>query len=182
MITMMKQKGNPFVTLAILLVLIVSLVSFSSCHGEKKLRTGDKAPDFQLKGLMGGKYKLSNYKGKLVHVHFWADWCPLCHEEFDKMEIAYKRLKKTYPDFEFLGINVDQPLVHVEEFIKMHNVTFPILLDVGSKVARSYYLKGIPCNFFVGRDGRIENILLGWVDEQYLEKTITRMTPGQGEN
>ena len=91
------------------------------------------------------------------------------------METAYRTLKKKNPDFEILGVNVDQHRVHVEEFIKMHSTTFPILLDVGAKIARSYRVKGLPCNFFIGRDGKIKDILMGWVDEEYLEQSIRKM-------
>lgn len=151
------------------------LVVIASCHGEGGPRSGSKAPDFELRDLQGKTHRLSDYQGKMVHLHFWADWCPRCHEEFDNMGNAYKKLKKMYPDFEILAVNVDQPLVHVEEFIKKHETKFPVLLDVGSKVARTYGLIGIPCNFLIGRDGKIKDVLLGWVDEPYLEKSLKKI-------
>lgn len=148
------------------------VLALASCDGDNGPRVGKPAIDFQVMDLQGKAHRLGDYRGKMVHLHFWADWCPRCHEEFDDMGGAYRRLKQRYPDFEILGVNVDQPQVHVEEFIKMHDVEFPILLDVGSQVARSYGIKGIPCNFLIDRDGKIRDILMGWVDEEYLENSL----------
>jgi len=161
------------------LLLLGVLAATAACQGGDGPRTGGKALDFALKDLEGRTHQLSDYRGKMVHLHFWADWCPRCHEEFDNMGGAYRRLKTIYPDFEILGVNVDQPLVHVEEFLKMHVIDFPILLDTGSQVARSYGIKGIPCNFLIGRDGKIEDVLLGWVDEEYLENSLRNLS-GRG--
>lgn len=152
--------------------LILALFSILSCQKGKTIKVGDEAFDFKLADLKGRTYQLRDYKGTLVHLHFWADWCPRCHEEFDKMEIAYRRLKKANPDFEILAVNVDQHRVHVEEFAKKHDVTFSILLDAGAKVARSYGVKGLPCNFLIGRDLKVKELILGWIDEKYLEKSI----------
>jgi len=152
--------------------LFLVIISTLSCQGEKGIKPGEKALDFQLKDLKGRSYSLKDYTGTLVHLHFWADWCPRCHEEFDKMEMAYRRLKKANPDFEILAVNVDQHRVHIEEFAKKHDVTFPILLDIGAKVARAYGVKGLPSNFLIGGDLKVKEIILGWIDEKYLEKSI----------
>lgn len=159
----------------VLLIAGVVLLATACRSSDGTLRVGEEAIDFELRDLEGEMHRLSDYEGRNIHLHFWADWCPLCHKEFDDMVGAYGRLKEKYPDFEILGVNVDQPLVHVEEFIKMHDVAFPILLDVGSQVARSYGIKGIPCNFLIGRDGKIKDVLLGWVDEEYLEESLRKI-------
>ncbi|HET56985.1 MAG TPA: redoxin domain-containing protein [Deltaproteobacteria bacterium] len=174
---MMKQTRN--IKRGVLLVLLIATAVFVvvACKGggDGTLRVGQKAIDFELRDLDGTMHRLSDYRGRRIHLHFWADWCPLCHKEFEDMGNVYKELKKKYPDFEILGVNVDQPTVHVEEFIKKHQVEFPILLDVGSKVARAYGLKGIPCNFLVGRDGKIKDVLLGWVNEEYMKESLRKL-------
>lgn len=165
----------------LLTMVALFLLALASCNGEDGPRIGKQTIDFQLRDLKGESHKLSDYRGRIVHLHFWADWCPRCHEEFDDMGGAYQRLKQKYPDFEILGVNVDQPQVHVEEFVKMHDTQFPILLDAGSQVARSYGIKGIPCNFLIDRDGKIRDILMGWVDEEYLEKGLESMESISGQ-
>lgn len=156
----------------LLSVLILVIIFILSCQKGGTIKVGEEALDFQLMDFKGRSYHLKDYKGTLVHLHFWADWCPRCHEEFDKMEMAYRRLKKANPDFEILAVNVDQHRVHVEEFTKKHEVTFPVLLDVGAKVSRGYGVKGLPCNFLIGKDLKVKEVILGWIDEKYLEKSI----------
>ncbi len=151
------------------------LIGMFSCGGGKGVKIGQQALDFELQDLQGKTYRLSDYRGQIVHLHFWADWCPRCDEEFDRMERAYKDLKEAHPDFEILAVNVDQPRVHVEEFVKRHGVTFPVLLDVGAKVARSYGVKGLPCNFLIDKNGVVREVILGWIDEEYLAESIEKI-------
>jgi len=160
------------------LVLLLLLVAVG-CGERNPASVGKTAPDFQLTGLDGKTYRLSSFKGKLVHLHFWAEWCPRCHEEFDVLGKVYPELKKKYPDFEILGVNVDQPKVHVEDFVRKHPVGFPILLDKGAKVARTYHVRGLPTNFLIGKDGKIREVILGWIDADYLRRSLKRyLRPG----
>lgn len=149
-------------------------IALAGCGEKNPAGVGKKAIDFQLPGLDGKVYRLSDYRGKLVHLHFWAEWCPRCHEEFDVLGKVYPELKRKYPDFEILSVNVDQPKVHVENFIRKHPVGFPVLLDKGAKVARAYHVKGLPTNFLIGKDGKIKEVILGWIDAKYLTQSLAR--------
>lgn len=142
------------------------------------LQTGQPAPDFTLNTVDGNTVKLSDYKGKVVMVNFWASWCEPCRQEMPDIEKAYV----TYKDqgFVVLGVNINEKNVPIQGFVNQYGLTFPILMDHDSKVAVDLYrVKPIPTSFFVDRDGilrqtaempmsltNIENILGSLLEEQ----------------
>ena len=97
------------------------------------------SPDFELPTLAGGKVKLSQYRGKVVFINFWATWCGTCEVEMPSMEKLYRKFKDH--GFEMLTISVDKDQTLIEPFMKKFNLTFPVLLDPESIVAKRVYLK-----------------------------------------
>lgn len=114
------------------------------------------APDFELQDLKGTNVKLSQFRGdRPVMLYFWATWCPSCLSI--KPHIAKVREKVTEKEMEILGINVGEgdSLEKVKRYQDGHPVTWPILYDTGSKVARTYKVQGIPMFVLVNKEGMI---------------------------
>lgn len=129
------------------------------------------APSFELESLTGGKLNLLNYRGKVVFINFWATWCSTCEVEMPSMEKLYQRFKDH--GFEMLTISVDKDPSLIEPFMKKYNLTFPVLLDPDSDVAKKKYkTTGVPETFIVNREGIIVFKKIGpddWATDEMME-------------
>lgn len=126
------------------------------------------APDFSIPTLTGGNIKLSDYRGKVVFINFWATWCATCKVEMPSMEKLYQRFKDQ--GFEMLTVSVDKDQALIQPFMKEYNLSFPVLLDPESQVAkRKYKTTGVPETFIVNREGIIVHKAIGprdWASEE----------------
>jgi peroxiredoxin len=114
------------------------------------------APDFDLQDLRGTTVKLSQFRGdRPVMLYFWATWCPSCVSV--KPHIAKVRERVSEKDMQILGINVGEgdSLEKLKRYQEGHPVAWPILYDEGSKVSRSYQVRGIPMFVLVNKEGMI---------------------------
>ena len=94
------------------------------------------SPNFELSSLLGGKVKLSDYRGKVVFINFWATWCGTCEVEMPSMEKLYRKFKDH--GFEMLTISVDKDQPLLEPFMKKFNLTFPVLTALLELVSLFY--------------------------------------------
>jgi peroxiredoxin len=108
--------------------------------------------DLSLKDLSGKTWTLSDLRGKVVLVNFWATWCPPCRKEMPDLETLYERFESQ--GLVILGIS-DEESSKVEPFIRERKVTFPILLDAGRKVNEAFIVEGIPKSFVYDREGKL---------------------------
>lgn len=116
----------------------------------------EPAPDFELQDLKGTNVKLSQFRGeRSVMLYFWATWCPSCVSI--KPHIAKVREKVPENDMQILGINVGEgdSLEKLKRYQEGHPVSWPILYDVGSKVSRTYQVRGIPMFVLVNKEGMV---------------------------
>jgi peroxiredoxin len=121
--------------------------------GLKKFEKPITAPAFSLENLSGQKVSMSDYRGKVVLVNFWASWCPPCLEEMPSMERLYRHLKDQ--PFEILAIDVGEPKADVVKFVKTMKTTFPVLLDRDGDALQQWKVYVYPTNFIVDKQGRV---------------------------
>ncbi len=115
--------------------------------------------DFRLRDLNGAVHTLSQHKGQLVMLNFWATWCPPCRAEMPAMEKLWRGADKK--QFVLLAVNAGDPRDKVIAFSRENGYTFPILLDEQSAVARKYNITAIPTTYLIDRQGRIIKKQLG---------------------
>ncbi len=116
---------------------------------------GDVAQDFSLPDSSGNRVNLSDYRGKIVFLNFWATWCPTCRGEMASLETLYREFKDRH-DVEFLAVSVDQEgWSKISPFLKTISFDVPVLADTESKVSSAYQVTAIPTTFIIGRNGRI---------------------------
>jgi len=124
-------------------------------------QAGFLAPDFTLETLEGDSLTLSDLRGKAVLVNLWATWCPPCRAEMP----AIQKLYQEYQDqgFVVLAVNAtnQDSLSKIPAFIGEYGLTFPILLDTAGEVSRQYQLRSLPSSYFIGRDGIIQEVVIG---------------------
>ena len=109
--------------------------------------------DFQLKDLDGNTVRLSDFKGKIVFLNFWASWCPECRYEMPAMEKLYTHFKDR--DFAMVAINLNEPAAIVEKYFRVNKLTFITLLDSINELGGPFGIRGIPTTFIIDRDGGI---------------------------
>lgn len=124
---------------------------------------GQMAPDFTLKNLQGEPVKLSDYKGKVVFLNFWATWCDPCKEEMPAMQRLRQKLDGK--PFEILAVSLDKnPVQAVPAFEKKTGLTlnFPVLQDSDQSLAKnSYHTTGVPESFLIDGEGKVVKHVIG---------------------
>jgi peroxiredoxin len=134
-------------------------------------QAGFAAPDFTLKTPTGETYKLSELRGQALLVNLWATWCPPCRAEMPALEKMYEEYKDQ--GFVVLAVNMtyqDDPFA-VVPFTQEYGLTFPILLEETGDVAAAYQLRSLPSSFFIGRDGIINEVVIGGPMSEALLRT-----------
>lgn len=128
-------------------------------EGLKLAIVGRPAPDFTLVDRKGTTWTLSELKGQVVFVNFWATWCPPCREEMPSMQKLYSMLPKD--KFKMLAIlNKDDPKL-ADTFAKKFGITMPILDDLDNKAGKEYGLTGVPETYIVDKQGVLREKFIG---------------------
>ena len=139
-------------------------------------QVGFRSPDFELIGLDGNTYNLSDFKGHPVLINFWASWCKPCQSEMPAMEAMYRKYESD--GFVILAVNAtNQDSINaVEEFVASNNLSFPVLLDTKGEINQLYRVQALPTSFFINPQGLIEDIVIGGpMSEALLETRLERL-------
>jgi len=174
------QKKRRLIVRAGILIGFVAVIAYilytNFFNNDNGLITeGDIAPDFQLQTLDGETVRLSDYKGQGVFLNFWATYCPPCKEEMPYMQNQYEEFKDK--GVTILAIDVGEPKLTVEKFVKRHGLTFPILLDQNEDVLDSYGVGPIPVTFLIDKDGKVVDRITAGLTEEDIKKYLTRIMP-----
>jgi peroxiredoxin len=160
-----------------LLALSVTLVVSSGlvwAMGSRVPAVGTAAEDFRLVDLEGKQQSLSQYRGKVVLVNFWATWCKPCTTEMPAMQTTYDKLREK--GFVVLAINELEDEPRVREHIKQHGHTFPVLMDRDNKVANQFGVFGLPVSVFIDEKGVVQEYIKGGLlTEQVILDAVARI-------
>lgn len=144
-------------------------------------QVGAQAPDFTLTTLDGKTLSLSQFRGKVVMLNFWASWCPPCRAEMPSVEKLYLRMKKT-GDFVLLAVNVESNARQaIKDFAGKNSLNFPILLDQEQGAAKLYQVSGIPQTYIIDPRGVIVRKVEGGRDWNTPQIATYLTSLGKGE-
>jgi peroxiredoxin len=138
--------------------------------------TNSVAPDFTLNAQGGKSVELTQFKGQVVMLNFWASWCGPCRQEMPLLDSIYKKYSKL--GFTIIGVNVEPDSKAANDWLKQTPVSFPILYDTDSKVSKLYGVSGMPSTVIVDRKGTVRMIHRGYKpgdEEEYLSSIRTLM-------
>lgn len=142
--------------------------------GSRVPAVGTAAEDFRLTDLEGNLQSLSQYRGKIVLVNFWATWCKPCTKEMPAMQIAYDKLREK--GFVVLAVNELEDDAKVREHIRQHGHTFPVLMDRDNKVANQFGVFGLPVSVFIDEKGIVQEYIKGGLlTEQIVVDVVARI-------
>jgi peroxiredoxin len=147
----------------------------SACSEQQaKLTAGESTPAFTLETLQGKPSQFpSDYRGKIVAVRFWADWCPFCESEMQALEPVYQNYRER--GLRILAVNVRQDRETAADFINDLNISYETLLDREGEVARAYGVMALPTTFFIDRNGVLKTRILGESTPETFEQIILEM-------
>ncbi len=120
----------------------------------------DSAPDFTLKSASGVNLKLSEFRGEVVLINFWASWCGPCRQEMPLLS----ELHEQYRDLGFtvLGVNVEEDSRQARKLLEDAPVSFPVVFDSDSTVSREYDVAAMPSTMLVDRNGTLRYLHKGY--------------------
>ena len=180
---MATKKSNK--QLAILLALIAAVVAalllLPGCGGRTSrkaadaeadasalVKAGDMAPDFTVEMFDGSRLTLSDLRGKVVLLNFWATWCPPCRQELARVQTDVLD-RFVGEDFFFLPVARGENRETVGAFRQKQGYLFPMGLDPEQSIYGRYASNYIPRNFLIGRDGRIVLASVGYDPDEFGE-------------
>ena len=133
------------------------------------------APDFTLKSLTGKNLKLSEMRGDVVLINFWASWCGPCRQEMPLLNALHKKYEPL--GFTVLGVNVEENSDDARGFMKNFPVDFPVLLDHINKVSKQYDVVAMPTTVVVDRDGNMRFLHKGYKpgDEKAYRQMVKKL-------
>ena len=155
-----SSRGAILLVGAVILAAVFGIVWMQSAKYER-LAVGKQAPDFVLTDLNDKPQRLSEFRGKVVFLNFWATWCKPCREEMPSMEVLHKNFEKD--GLVILAVSIDRVTTtkDIPPFTKGMNLTFPVLIDSWGKTDKPYKRMGVPETFIIDRDGVIREIVIG---------------------
>jgi cytochrome c biogenesis protein CcmG/thiol:disulfide interchange protein DsbE len=122
-------------------------------------RIGRLAPDFTITEVDNSTRKLSDYRGKIVVLNFWASWCGPCKLEGPELEAFHQEYKDQ--DVVVLAVGWRDTPTELSKFANAHGFTFKVLADVSDGVGNQYGLTGVPTTFFIDKNGVIQEMQIG---------------------
>ena len=157
---MSNKKLSVISIVAVLALCLVSIVAVAKIKA-------DSAPDFVLKSASGKNVRLSELKGRVVMLNFWATWCGPCTEEIPYLNKLHESFDPY--DFELLGINLDEDQSKAIHLANKLKVNFPVLFDKDKNVSKSFDIKAMPTTIIIDRAGKIRHVNHGF-KKGYIER------------
>lgn len=160
------MKGIKNIVLgALLAVFAATTLAASSLEGQP-------APDFVLKSSSGENLRLSEYRGDVVMINFWATWCAPCRQEMPLLDDLYARYERV--GFTLLGVNIDDDKRRAMKMIDELGVKFPVLFDESKEVSKLYDVEVMPTTILVDREGNVRYVHHGY-KPGYEDKYLTEI-------
>jgi cytochrome c-type biogenesis protein len=142
------------------------------------------AIDFTLVDQYGNEHTLSDYKGKVVFLNFWATWCPPCQKEMPDIEALYQEYNQNQGDVIFLGVasprSENNPNTReidkegVIEFLEENQLTFPVVFDESGEVFYQYGISALPTTFMINKDGNVYGYAPGMLTKEIMKNIINQ--------
>lgn len=168
-----KSKSTGVIIAFAVILALLALLGW----GLKKVQAGPiasgMAPDFTLTGFDGRTVTLSELRGQVVIINFWASWCPPCREEAAYLEQTWRKYDGN--GVIFIGVDwVDtekEALAYIDEF----DITYLNGPDIGTRVAQTYNIQGVPETFYVAKNGELRGVQIGPLTSPELDQKIDEL-------
>lgn len=164
------KRGAPIwaqITIWVFLVALLVLVGITlNKRQQGTVQPGDTIPDFSLPLFSGYEYegksevRLSDFKGKIVVLNFWASWCKPCEQEAAELQQAWE-FYEPRGDVVFLGADYVDTEPEARAYLKKFGITFYNGPDMGTKISQMFRMSGVPETYFIDREGVLQYVKIG---------------------
>ncbi|HPE74829.1 MAG TPA: TlpA disulfide reductase family protein [Draconibacterium sp.] len=160
--------------------LFISFILIFTCNLKAQdeatlVKVGDKAPDFTIETENGKTKQLSDLKGKVVWINFFATWCPPCRQELPHLQKEVYNKLKNNPNFELIILGREHTWAEINKFKTDNKFNMPFYPDMGRKVFSLYAGQNIPRNFIIDKEGKIAVASIGFTEKEF-EEIIEKVT------
>jgi cytochrome c-type biogenesis protein len=162
--------------------------SDTTIEGTKEKNVPIPAFDFTLTDQYGEEHTLSDYKGKVVFLNFWATWCPPCKEEMPHIEELYNEYNLNQEDVVFLGVtnpksekypyNQDEKKEDIISFLDKNEYTFPTVFDETGEILQNYSITAFPTTFMIDKEGNVFGYVPGKMTKDIMKNVIDQTLQG----
>ncbi len=140
------------------LLIIVGLMLKRTQQGP--IQVGDTVPDLTVTAFDGTTYRLSEQRGKVVLINFWASWCTTCKDEAIALQQAWEQLSPR-GDVLFLGLDYVDTEPEAKAYLERYGVTYPNGPDLGTQWSQAFRIRGVPETYILDKEGRLAYIKIG---------------------
>jgi len=153
-----KHKGLILIIVVVLCVAVLFLLPKDKKYGEIAA-VGKPAPVFELKDAEGNLWRLSDLRGKVVYLNFWATWCTTCRAEAPSKEALF--LKMQGKPFQMFGVLFRDNPANLTSYYRTQAVSAPTLISPGNEMAKLYGITGVPETFIIDKNGIVREKIVG---------------------
>ncbi|MEW6569681.1 MAG: TlpA disulfide reductase family protein [Nitrospirota bacterium] len=158
----MRNKGNKALILLIILLLVAVFVILliTERGGEKVITVGNPAPDVRLVDADGNAINLSDLKGSVIFVHFWATWCESCTDEMPSIQ-QLSNIFSDNSEFRLITVIYRDSSSNVMSYMDENHYSFPVYFNPDNTAARKFGITGVPESFVIDRNGILREKIIG---------------------
>lgn len=155
----MKYKAIILISI-FLFVLIFAVFLIQQRDKHEIISTGKLAPDIELIDMYKNKLNLSDLKGKVVFINFWATWCQSCVDEMPSIERLYRYFSEN-PEFRLITVVYRDSGNNALNYMKENGYTFPVYFNPDDKAAKKFGITGVPESFIIDKKGILRKKIIG---------------------
>lgn len=142
------------------------------------------APDFTLKDQFGEEHTLSDYKGKVVFLNFWATWCPPCKGEMPDIQALYEKYGGNSEDLIVLGVagpnqGREGDVAHITSFLEENKYTFPVVMDESGNSFAAYGISAFPTTYMIDKEGNVFGYAVSALSTDIMESIVQQTMTGK---
>ena len=172
----MSGSTRPLFRLLLTLLMASAVLTRAQANEEQAARSpnGVEAPDFALRTVENQNLRLSEFRGEVVLLNFWASWCGECRQGMPALEDLYTKYRRA--GLVLLSINMDDDAKRAADMVRSLKVSFPVLVDNRKEVAKLYKVEAMPLTLLIDREGMVRYSHNGYQlgdEQQFLERLRT---------
>lgn len=138
---------------------LLGLLGWGLARAQAGPRSAGRAPEFSLNTYEGETIALSDLRGRVVVVNFWASWCPPCRDEAAYLEDTWRAYQER--GVMFLGVDYVDTETEARAYLSEFDITYPNGPDTGTRISQSFRMQGVPETYFIGKDGTLRGLKVG---------------------